>query len=42
VAGSVAGYGGGEVALDGDVGVVGDVEDDLGDVLPPVNSTLGW
>ena len=42
VAGSVAGYGSGEVTLDVDVAVVGDVEDDLGDVLPLVNSTLGW
>jgi hypothetical protein len=42
VAGSVAGYGGGELTLDVDVGVGGDVDDDSGDVLPPVNSTLGW
>jgi hypothetical protein len=30
------------VILDVDVAVVGDVEDDWGDVLPLVNSTLGW
>jgi hypothetical protein len=39
---AVAGYGSGEVTLDVDVAVVGDVEDDWGDVLPLVNSTLGW
>jgi hypothetical protein len=30
------------VTLDVEVAVVGDTDDDWGDVLPLVNSTLGW
>jgi len=30
------------VTLDVDVAVAGDVEDDWGDALPLVNSTVGW